>query len=904
MNGEIESTEEGSRLADIRLKNAPWRLWGPYLSERQWGTVREDYSPYGTAWEYLSHDQARSRAYRWGEDGIAGISDEKQRLCFAPAFWNGRDPILKERLFGLTGNQGNHGEDVKEYYFYLDNLPSHAYMKYLYKYPQGVFPYSDLTEENARRDQHQFEYELLDTGIFDEDNYYDIFVEYAKADCEDLLIRFTIANRGGERADLTLLPTLWFRNTWSWGIDQDKPELSLAGKTDQMQILKASHPEFGEYWLHCDCPNEVLFTENETNNKRLFNAPNKSPYVKDSINDYFIHGLQEGINPENRGTKASAVYHLTFAGGEVKTVNLRLSKSSISDPFGAAFEEVFVKRKSEADSFYLQVTPYPLPEDMRTVQRQAFAGLLWNKQCYHYNVATWLKGDPACPSPPPNRKKGRNSGWPFLDAYDIFSMPDKWEYPWFAAWDLSFHTISLAMIDPEFAKQQLLLLTHEWYMAPDGQIPAYEWNFSDVNPPVQAWAALRVYQIEKTMYGREDREFLKLMFQKLIINFTWWVNRKDSEGRNIFEGGFLGLDNIGAFDRSLAPPAGGTLGQPDATGWMGMYCLNCLQIALELAIKDPVYEDIATKFFEHFVAIADAIDSVSEEALGLWDEENGFYYGLLLMPDGRLIKLKQDNMAGLVPLFAVATNDSSISNDFPNYKRRFHWFVENRSEMLRNIADLTKLGIEERVLLAFTDRTKLTRILTKILDENQFLSPYGIRSVSKRLATEPFVIFLGGKEFKLDYEPAESTTPLFGGNSNWRGPVWFPLNFLLIESLQKFHYYFADSLKVECPVGSGKMMNLWEVSAELSKRLVNLFLKDEHGRRPLYGGIEKFQSDPHWRDYILFHEYFHGDNGAGLGASNQTGWTALAAKLIHQYGKYTLQKIPPELIESEKIGHM
>jgi hypothetical protein len=900
---DIESTEEGKRLVESRAGNGSWRLWGPYLSERQWGTVREDYSPQGTAWEYLPHDHARSQAYRWGEDGIAGICDLKQRLCFALALWNGKDPILKERLFGLTGHEGNHGEDVKEYYFYVDNLPTHAYMKHLYKYPQGAFPYDDLVETNRHRNRLQPEYELLDTGIFDKDCYFDLFTEYAKNSCEDILIRFTIANRSPDPAELYLLPTLWFRNTWQWNFGSPKPLLKLIDK-GSVQLVEAFHADLGTYWLYCNSPDKVLFTENESNCSRLFNTPNSSPYVKDSINDYLIHGRTESVNPSNQGTKSAALYHLHFAPKETKVVQLRLcNDGSIDTPFGSQFDETFAKRKAEADDFYLHVTPYPLDEDMRNVQRQAFAGLLWNKQCYHYNVLTWLNGDPTQPAPPPQRKNGRNCHWQHLDAYDVFSMPDKWEYPWFAAWDLSFHTISLAMIDPDFAKQQLLLLTREWYMAPNGQIPAYEWNFSDVNPPVQAWGAIRAYEIERTMYGRKDRAFLESVFQKLLLNFTWWINRKDANGRNIFEGGFLGLDNIGAFNRSLAPPSGGTLEQPDATAWMGMYCLNCLEIALELADEDHTYEDIATKFFEHFVNIAHAINAVKGQMEGLWDVENGFYYGVVDFPGGKVLELKEDNMTGMISIFAVTTNESSIGEKFPNYRKRFFWFIKNRPELLHNIADLTKLGVEERVLLAFANNVKLSRMLQKVLDENQFLSPYGVRSVSKRLQKDPFVVHLGGKEFRLDYEPAESTTPLFGGNSNWRGPIWFPLNFLLIESLQKFHYYFGDNLQVECPAGSGKMANLWEVSTDLSHRLINIFLKDKNGRRALYGGIEKFQNDPYWRDYILFHEYFHGDNGAGLGASNQTGWTGLVAKMIHQYGKFALQHIPPELIEKNKIGN-
>lgn len=899
----IEATAEGQRLANIRVNNDAWRLWGPYLSERQWGTVREDYSAQGKAWEYLPHDQARSRAYRWGEDGLAGISDEKQYLCFSLALWNGKDPFLKERLFGLSGPQGNHGEDVKEYYFYLDNVPTHSYMKYLYKYPQNEFPYEDLVNTNKSRNRKQPEYELLDTGIFNENRYFDVFVEYAKSSPKDLLIKMTAINRGPETAKLTLLPTLWYRNTWSWDKNAKKPLITVVNSSDQYHVLKASHHELGNYWLYCESQASLLFTENNTNEKKLFGTPNKAPYVKDSINDFVVSGHHEGINPNQQGTKVAANYQLQLMSGETQVIKLRLSNDgSISNPFGQEFDQLFTLRQREADDFYLKVTPYPLSDDMRNVQRQAFAGLLWNKQCYHYNIRKWLAGDPAQPTPPPERKEGRNKAWSTLDAFDIFSMPDKWEYPWFAAWDLAFHTIPLAMIDPEFAKRQLILLTREWYMSPDGQIPAYEWNFSDVNPPVQAWAAMRVFEIERDMYGREDHIFLKRIFQKLIINFTWWVNRKDKAGRNIFEGGFLGLDNIGAFNRSLNPPSGGALEQPDATGWMGMFCLNCLQIALELAKEDSTYEDIATKFFEHFAYIADAINNIAVGTDGLWSNENGFYCGVLLFPDGRVERLFQESMIGVIPLFAVATNDWKLSQRFPHYRKRFLWFVENHADLLENIAILNPVGTGEKILLGFANNIKLTRVLKKVLDESQFLSPFGIRSVSKSLAEHPFIININGKKFCLDYEPGESTTPLFGGNSNWRGPIWFPLNFLLIESLQQFHYYFGDNLQVEYPSGSGKMSNLWDISENIAYRLISLFLKDKNGRRPVYGDSEKFQNDPNWKDYIHFHEYFHGDNGKGLGASNQTGWTSLVAKMIHQYGKYFLKHVPPRVIEENEIG--
>lgn len=889
-------TEEDKRLEEAKTGKAPWRKFGPYLSERQWGTVREDYSPGGTAWEYLPHDHARSRAYRWGEDGIAGISDESQYMCFALCFWNGKDPILKERLFGLTGNEGNHGEDVKEIYFYLDNLPSHTYMKYLYKYPQNPYPYTDLVETNKKRSREQPEYELIDTGIFDKDEYFDIFIEYAKSDPEDILIRIRIENRGEKEASLDVLPTLWFRNVWSWKAGVKKPTIVLENEGS----LRAHHPWLGQYRLLFTGADETLFTENETNMERLFNAKSASPFVKDAFHRYLIDGDKSAVNPARTGTKAAPLYRIKVLGKSGTTIELRLVKSTSSfEPDLVDQETLFKTRIKEADDFYSSITPFPLSEDMRRVQRQAFAGLLWNKQCYIYSVKDWLKGDPQQPKPPECREEGRNRHWPYFEIRDIFSMPDKWEYPWFASWDLAFHAVTLAMIDPEFAKSQMILLTREWTMAPNGQIPAYEWCFGDVNPPVQAWAAMRIYQIEAKRHGTKDCTFLERMFQKLLLNFTWWVNRKDAEGRNIFEGGFLGLDNIGAFDRSLAPPSGGILLQQDGTGWMGMYCLNMLQTALELATKDPVYEDMASKFFEHFVHIANAINDVAEEQEGLWDMEDGFYHSMLIQPDGKRILLRQDNMAGIIPLFAVATNDAYVPKEFPEFKKRFRWFADHKPEMLTNIADLTKLGQEGRVLLAFANQTKMTRTLKKILHPDEFLSPYGIRSVSKRHEKHPFTIELSGKKFFLDYEPAESTCGLFGGNSNWRGPVWFPLNYLLIESLQKFDHYYGCDFKVECPTGSGNMKSLWEVSQELTKRLISVFLKDKDGHRPIWGNCTKFQTDPHFRDYLFFHEYFHGDNGKGLGASNQTGWTAIVAKLICQLAEYN----PKEVEQKKEFVH-
>ena len=891
-------TREEERLEEERNRKAYWKRWGPYVSERQWGTVREDYSPYGTAWDYFTHDQARSRAYRWGEDGIAGISDNHQRLCFAIALWNGNDQILKERLFGLTGSEGNHGEDVKEYYFYLDNTPTHSYMKYLYKYPQRAYPYSQLIGENRRRSRRDSEFELLDTGVFEGNRYFDVFIEYAKNLPDDIPIQISIINRGPEEATLHLLPTLWFRNTWSWNHSNDKPSLKLLKTSSRTSVIEASHPTLGERWLYCEAPTELLFTENETNNQRLFGIGNASPFVKDGINDYIVDGRKEGVNPNQFGTKVSAHYSLKIGLGETKTVRLRLSQfKSLAEPFSPCFEAILQDRKREADEFYERICPFPLTDDMRNVQRQAFAGMLWNKQFYNYVVEDWLKGDPAEPTPPPERKHGRNHNWIHLYNDDVLSMPDKWEYPWFAAWDLAFHTVPLVMIDPDFAKRQLILLTREWYMHPNGQIPAYEWAFGDVNPPVHAWAAWRIYNIERKIYGQEDRLFLERVFQKLLLNFTWWVNRKDSEGKNVFEGGFLGLDNIGVFDRSAQLPTGGHLEQADGTSWMGMYCLNMLAIALELAKDNPSYEDIASKFYEHFIYIADAMNIIGGEEAGLWDEEDGFYYDVLHLPDGRYHPLKVRSMVGLIPLFAVQTLEQETLRRLPGFKSRLEWFIENRPELRKNVACMRTPGMGERRLLSIVNQDKLRKILRRMLNEKEFLGPYGIRAVSRYHAEHPYVFDINGHEYRVDYEPAESTSGLFGGNSNWRGPIWFPVNFLLIESLQKFHYYLGDNYKVECPTGSGKEMTLWEVATELSNRLMKIFLKDPSGRRPVYGGSERFQTDPNWGDHILFYEYFHGDNGAGIGASHQTGWTGAVAKLVQQYGEYHMQQKAPEVID-------
>jgi hypothetical protein len=876
-------TAEEGRLEANRSRTAYWMRWGPYLSERQWGTVREDYSPDGSAWDFFPHEQARSKAYRWGEDGIAGISDNHQRLCFAIALWNGEDSILKERLFGLTSTQGNHGEDVKEYYFYLDNTPTHSYMKYLYKYPQAAFPYEQLIRENQNRDRHSLEFELLDTGVFDEDRYFDILVEYAKNSPDDILVKVSITNRGSEEKQVHLLPTLWFRNTWSWGHEREKPFLKVLCENTHTNLIEASHSTLGQRWLYCEGETELLFTENETNLQRLFGVRNASPYVKDAINDYLVSAQKEAVNPHKTGTKVSAHYQLSIPAGSTQIVRLRLSdSSSLTEPFGAEFERIFQERQKEADEFYHRICPFEISPDKRNVQRQAFAGMLWNKQFYYYVIEEWLKGDPTEPPPPQSRLGGRNSEWIHLFNDDILSMPDKWEYPWFAAWDLAFHLIPLAMIDPDFAKLQLSRLTREWYMHPNGQIPAYEWSFSDVNPPVQAWAVLQIYKIEQKMYGRADKDFLERIFQKLLFNFTWWVNRKDREGKNIFEGGFLGLDNIGVFDRSSQLPIGGYLEQADATSWMGMYCLNLLEIALELAKTNSVYEDIASKFFEHFLYIADAMDGIGKSEIALWDEADGFYYDALRLLDGKHCLMKVRSLVGLIPLFAVSTIEPETFSQFPGFKNRTQWFLQNRSDLTQKIACMQTPGIGERRLLAIPYIGKLRHILEKMLDEGEFLSPYGIRSVSKFHKENPYILMVDGTEYRVDYEPAESSTGMFGGNSNWRGPVWFPMNFLIIESLQKFHHYLGDDFKVECPTGSGKMMNLKEVAIELSQRLIRLFLKDSSGQRPIYGGMQKFQTDSHWRELILFHEYFHGDNGAGIGAMHQTGWTGLVAFLIQQ----------------------
>ncbi len=876
---------ERQRLEEDALRQQHWKRWGPYLSERAWGTVREDYSPHGTAWEAFPHDLARSRAYRWNEDGLAGISDRHQYICFAVALWNGRDPILKERIFGLTGNEGNHGEDVKEYYFYLDSTPTHSYMKYLYKYPQAEFPYAQLVKENAARGRGKLEYELIDTGVFDENRYFDVMVEYAKATPEELLIRIHITNHGPDPAELTVLPTLWFRNTWSWGIDARRPRMREGQAAHGMSVIELDHEYYGERRLWCEGNPPLLFTENETNTRRLYGDQDGARYVKDSFHDYVIHHQTDAVNPEKVGSKAAAQYRFLLSPGASETIRLNLTnRTDVSTFHIQAFNERFAQRIHEADEFYAELAPPGLSDDAKLVQRQAFAGLLWSKQFYHYDLKRWLIGDPGMPDPPRERLHGRNADWTHLYNADVISMPDKWEYPWYAAWDLAFHCIPLALVDSTFAKEQLILMLREWYMHPNGQIPAYEWAFGDVNPPVHAWAAWRVYKIEKKRRGVGDRVFLERVFHKLLLNFTWWVNRKDAEGKNIFQGGFLGLDNIGVFDRSAPLPTGGHIEQSDATSWMGMYCLNMLSIALELARENRAYEDVASKFFEHFVYICRAMNNIGGEKIELWNREDGFFYDVLHLPNGQTCPLKVRSLVGLIPLFAVETLDSELIDQLPRFKHRMQWFIENRPDFSAHVETHSQDG-EVRRFLSLVNPARLKSVLRYMLDEEEFLSPYGIRALSRYHKDHPYIFSIMGRDYRVDYEPAESSTGLFGGNSNWRGPIWFPVNYLLIESLQKFHYYLGDAYKVEYPVRSGHFVSLNEVAAELSRRLTHIFLRDHTGHRPVYGATRKFHEDPYWQDSLLFYEYFHGDSGAGIGASHQTGWTGLVAKLIQQSGE-------------------
>ena len=882
---------EAARLRESADRRAHWKRWGPYLSERAWGTVREDYSAEGDAWQYLPHEHARSRAYRWNEDGLAGICDSHQLICCAIALWNGRDDILKERLFGLTGPQGNHGEDVKECYFYLDNTPTHSYMKWLYKYPQAAFPYTRLEEENFRRGRDEPEFELLDTGVFDADRYFDVFVEYAKADVEDIAIRITVENRGPDTAPIEVLPTIWFRNRWSWSPGVPRPTASRGDDGDGTRTVVIDEEKYGRRYLYCEGGPELLFTDNETNAAKLFHEPNTAPYVKDGIHEYVVGGNPAAVNPLATGTKCAARYRATIPGGGRAVFHLRLTDAIIAAPFGQPFLQVFDDRIAQADEFYRDIIPATLSDDGRNVMRQALAGLLWSKQYYHYVVREWLSGDAGQPPPPASRQQGRNHEWTHLHNADVISMPDKWEYPWYAAWDLAYHCIPMALVDAEFAKAQLVLLLREWYLRPNGQLPAYEWNFNDVNPPVHAWAALRVFRIDRRLNGVGDRHFLERVFHKLLLNFTWWVNRKDIEGNNIFEGGFLGLDNIGVFDRSKPITGGAHLEQSDGTSWMAMYTLNMLAIAIELADEDPAYEDIASKFWEHFLVIAHAMSDRGDATLCLWDEDDGFFYDVLHTRDGRRVPLKVRSMVGLIPLFAVGTLEASSLERLPDFRRRMDWFHANRPDLTRNVASMEIPGEGARRLLSIVDPGQLRRILATMLDEREFLSPFGIRALSRVHQDRPYVFHLDGEDHSVDYEPAESTNALFGGNSNWRGPVWFPVNYLLIESLQRFHYYFGDEFQVECPTGSGQMMNLWEVATELSRRLSSIFLEKD-GRRPVYDRDAPFQTDPHWRDLILFHEYFHGDTGKGLGASHQTGWTAVVAKLLQQSGEKPKKEQP------------
>ena len=886
--GNYSEVTEQKRLNDAREEGIPWKKWGPYLSERQWGTVREDYSKDGNAWDYFTHDQSRSRAYRWGEDGIAGISDNKQQLCFALALWNGRDPILKERMFGLTNSEANHGEDVKEYYFYLDSTPTHSYMKYLYKYPQAEYPYRDLVETNRRRSREEMEYELLDTGIFDEDRYFDVFVEYAKADPEDMLVRISVHNRGPETAQLHVLPTLWFRNTWSWGDGKPKPVLS---QIDENKI-HASHPTLGDYTLQCEGAAELLFTENESNASRLWGQPNPSPYVKDAFHQYVISGARDAVNPSKSGTKAAAHYVLEVPAGGSKDVRLRLSPKPTTNAFGT-FDRIFNSRLADANEFYVRITPKQLSEDERRVYRQALAGMLWSKQHYYFDLDRWLTEHDAHPLMGSGKGNCRNADWFHMLNDDVISMPDKWEYPWYAAWDLAFHTISLSLVDFDFAKEQLLLMLRNLYAHPNGQIPAYEWNFSDVNPPVHAWATLFLYRIE-TELGRADLRFLERSFQGLMLNFNWWVNRKDPEGRNVFAGGFLGLDNIGVFDRSAELPTGGHLDQADGTAWMAFYCLSMLEMALILVESDAMYVEIAARFLEHFVWITYAMDRIGENHDEMWDTTDGFFYDLLHFPNGDATRLKIRSMVGLLPLCAATVFEPGTLSKYPHLMELIAIFRERHPDVAKQIAtadDPTIGGYLGRRLASVCNKQKLQRILAYMLDEKEFLSPYGIRSLSKYHLDHPFVFDLGGQEYKVQYLPAESNTGMFGGNSNWRGPIWMPVNGLIIRGLLQMYPFYGDDFKVECPTGSGNYLTLYEVAKEINRRLSTIFLRDTNGQRPVYGGTKKFQDDPHWRDYILFYEYFHGDNGAGLGASHQTGWTGLIARGLDLFARLNAEMV-------------
>ena len=887
----MTDTAEHERLEKARRQEVPWKQWGPYLSERQWGTVREDYSADGNAWDYFGHEQARSRAYHWGEDGLAGVSDDKQRLCFAIALWNERDPILKERLFGLTNGEGNHGEDVKEYYFYLDSTPTHSYMKYLYKYPQQAYPYEDLIATNRTRDRKCFEYELIDTGVFNEDRYFDVFVEYAKADARDLLIRVSVMNRGAQAAVLHVLPTLWYRNTWSWEEGGTKPRVKDATSPAGRKAIGASHPQLGEFELHLEGGPELLFTDNETNNERLFGGQNVGPYLKDAFNEYLVHHKADAVNPRREGTKAAAHYNIQVPpqGQVILRMRLRLAPEAVTgsgaatEIFGSSFEQLFTRRQAEADAFYKSITPAGLGEDEARVMRQGLAGMLWTKQYFNFDADQWLKEHDAHPLLGETRQT-RNREWYHMVNDHVISMPDKWEYPWYAAWDLAFHCIALSAVDPDFARAQLNLMLREVYMHPNGQIPAYEWNYSDVNPPVHAWATLFIHRFGQLLGAPPDYEFLKCAFLKLELNFNWWVNRKDRFGKNVFEGGFLGLDNIGVFDRSAPLPTGGYLEQADGTAWMALFCQNMIELSVELTAVDSSFQDMCLKFAEHFFWIAAGMNRTGPN--GMWDEADGFYYDVLRLPDGSAHRLKVRSMVGLLPLCATTVIEEWQRERVRGIGEALRSRISRMPELLNSVhaTGPGHRGVAGRGILALVSEARLRRILARMLDENEFLAPHGIRSLSRYHLENPYVVNVASQEFRVGYLPAESDSGMFGGNSNWRGPIWMPMNVLLIRALVQYYLYYGDGFKVECPTGSGRLMNLFEVSQEIAARVTSIFLRDSQGRRPVYGGTAKFQTDPHWRDYILFYEYFHGDNGAGLGASHQTGWTGLVARLIQLYG--------------------
>ena len=887
---------EQRRLEDDRTKKAPWKRWGPYLSERQWGTVREDYSENGDAWSYFPHDHARSRAYRWGEDGLAGISDHRQSLCFAIALWNGKDPILKERLFGLSNSEGNHGEDVKEVYFYLDSTPTHSYMKYLYKYPQASFPYDDLVTTNRGRGRGEPEYELLDTGVFDDDRYFDVFVEYAKASAEDLLIRITVHNRGPEPATLHLLPTVWFRNDWSWRGDGARPSLRQLAQDEAGGVVALSHRDLGERYLFAEGASELLFTENETNAERLFSTPNASPHVKDGIDSYVVHGKKDAVSPEKLGTKASAHYPLTLDAGESRTVRLRLgdrapagSRQPLGDLSSKAFDSLFEARLREADEFYASVTPPSLGLDAKSVMRQALAGMLWSKQFYFYDVGRWLEEHGVQPYQL-NRRSIRNDRWGHMVNADVISMPDKWEYPWYAAWDSAFHVTALTMVDEEFGKDQLELLLRARYLHPNGQIPAYEWNFGDVNPPVHAWSTIYTYFSDKAHRGKGDLAWLERCFHKLLFSFNWWVNRKDRYGNNAFEGGFLGLDNIGVFDRSAPLPSGGYLEQADGTAWMALFCQNMVEISAELAVANPAYVNLTLKFFEHFLMIASGMIRPGGEG-GNWDEEDGFFYDVLRLPDGRSERLKARSMVGLLPFCAVTILEGKLVTAYPEVGPTVREYLDARPELTAFIHDPQKPGYNGRLLGLVLNENNLRRVLEVMLDEKEFLSPFGIRALSRVHQEQPYIYRTDDHEYQVSYVPGDSDSGMFGGNSNWRGPVWMPVNMLIVRALLQYYLYYGDSFTIECPTGSGRQMNLYEVAEEIGQRLFKIFLKDEKGKRPVHGSSRKFQEDPHWRDYALFYEYFHGDTGAGVGASHQTGWSGAISRIAHFFASYDARAV-------------